>query len=199
MFKHGVLAIALATMISAASLEAADCGCSSCQPVQSRGCQSQCNPCPNPFLDFLTGVKYNIGIGLCKVKSGVHKVLNPITFNGNCCSARVSDCGCDTSYSPIEYGSPEIHIIESPIQTQETSIPNPPVPPTDESNIIIPEPARFQPPGQWQPTTLHQQNYLRNQQLYYSRVMAERARLYGNTNQPVGYYAPAPMQRSSRR
>lgn len=190
MFKHGVLAIALATMIYATSLEAADCGCSSCQQVQTCGCQSQCNSCCNPFLDFLTGVKYNIGVGLSNVREGVTRVFNPICCKSNCCSARISDCGCDTSYSPIQYGSPEIHIIESPIRTEDTSIPNPPVPPTDESNIIIPEPARFQPPGQWQPASLQQQNSVRNPQLYYSRVMSERARLYGTTSRPAGYYAP---------
>jgi hypothetical protein len=116
--------------------------------------------------------------------------FNPITFNGNCgCTARVSDCGCNTSFAPNQYGSPLIQIIDSPIQTQDTFIPNPPVPPTDESNIIIPEPARFK-PGQWERASYQQQNSVRNPQLYYSRVMAERARLYGPTSHPTSYYAP---------
>ncbi|MGY8769114.1 MAG: hypothetical protein ACKVH8_11910 [Pirellulales bacterium] len=190
MFKHGVLAIALATMIYTTSLEAADCGCSSCQQVQTCDCQSQCNSCCSPVLDFLTGVKYNIGVGFCNVREGVKRVFNPITFNGNCgCTARVSDCGCNTSFAPNQYGSPLIQIIDSPIQTQDTFIPNPPVPPTDESNIIIPEPARFK-PGQWERASYQQQNSVRNPQLYYSRVMAERARLYGPTSHPTSYYAP---------
>ncbi|MCC9608157.1 hypothetical protein LOC68_01400 [Blastopirellula sp. JC732] len=203
MVKNLVCGAIVACLLAVNVASAQSCGCSAPEP--SCGCSSCqhhtcCDPCCcNPLGTALKNLGCGIKTGLCHIKGGVERLLCPIRYNGCChscggCGSSVGcgDCvSCGAGVPPVShYGSPMIE--DAPVWNGKGA-PTPPTPHVDEPTSVVPEPARFQPPGSWKSAQVGDVKPAGKQNLYYSKVIAEKSgvsRVSHTTKSGVYFAAP---------
>lgn len=201
MVKNLLCGAVAACLLALNVASAQDCGCSAPAPAPSCGCSSCqhtcCDACCDPLGTALRNIGCGLKTGLCHLKGGVQRLLCPIRYNGCCnscsqgcggsCGGNVS-CGCGAGVPEVmHYGSP---MIESAPGWNGKTAPTPPTPSVmDEPTAVVPEPARFQPPGSWKSAQAGQPTPTGN--LYYSKVIAEKSGVsrVSHTTKATNYYA----------
>ncbi|TWT34475.1 hypothetical protein [Blastopirellula retiformator] len=202
MVKNLVCGAIVACLLAVNVAMAGDCGCAT--PAPSCGCSSCqartcCDPCCNPLGTALKNIGSGLKTGFCHLKGGVERLFCPIRFNGSCgcggCTSSIGcgDCvGCGAGVPPVtHYGSP---MIENAPVWDGQGVPTPPTPPmVEEPTSIVPEPARFQPPGSWKSAQVSDVKPAGKANLYYSKVIAEKSgvsRVSHSTKSGVYFAAP---------
>lgn len=195
--KSSALVAALSLVLVGSTVFAQDCGCAAPTPRMhsSACCNPCCDPCCNPIGRLVNGIGNGIRGGACLVQRGVHNLLNPIRFCPSSCdpcnSCSRPSCGCGTVVS----GQPHYQEVYEE-WSEEQTMPGPPAPPVNSPRQTQPqrsrpsnstsEPARFQPPGAWQPSPSSTRSATRD--AYFSRA-GQPTRASIHTAKPATYHA----------
>lgn len=196
--KTLALATAIALALVGSTVYAQDCGCGAPVPqvTTSACCNPCCDPCCHPLRNFISSIGSNLRNGACRIHNGVHSLFHPIRFCPTTCDPCNRGCGCVGGSSVRQsYG------VVDEVWMDEPGMPGPPAPPVAPPTQTQPsggqptsiqqgrEPAKFQPPGAWQPSPNSSRDARSAQRdAYFSRA-GQPTKAPVQTARPATYFA----------